>query len=404
MTRFFLKTSFVLLFISFLLIPFNSAWALYEVEDATPTNATTGLTAQQPPDDSLQIEWTEPDMGAGDSVIEYVYIWNNSDKPLDDTELNQGTNDGVVLGDEALKVNKNSSDFDGEDYDDPYWHFHIKTVYFSITEGEKFGDDLVVGPFNFDDQAPNGTIDLDTSVDGQTETTSLINPVTLALTATPDIKTVYLSNTSSPRPQDGVDFKNTLTHTVTEGVGEKTIYIWFEDQAGNTSSFYSLTFDIIAGKFMDPADDFSLQVNDTQQFLIQEADDETYVWSIVDPDTGDPTTVATFVDDISEWVDRVNIMAAQEGSFKVQATSDEGATVYESGTIMVTKSGTIWDVNGDSDITLDDVRLTFTFFLGGQSTAAEFYGANVYDDSDGNTSISLHDVQGVFTLFLGGTL
>ena len=403
MTRFFLKVSFVVLFISFLLIPFNSAWALYEVEDATPTNATTGSTAQQPPDDSLQIEWTKPDMSAGDSVVKYVYIWNNSNALLDDTELNQNTNDGVVDKDELLKATKNSSDFAGENYDDPSWYFHIKIVYLSITEGEKLGDDLFVGPFNFDDQSPDGTIELDTSVVSQTASTSLINPVTLALTATPDTETVYLSNTIT-QPHTGVAFKNTLTRTVTEGVGEKTIYIWFEDQAGNTSSFYSLTFDIIAGKFMDPADDFSLQVNDTQQFLIQEADDETYVWSIVDPDTGDPTTVATFVDDISEWVDRVNIMAAQEGSFKVQATSDEGATVYESGTIMVTKSGTIGDVNGDSDITLDDVRLTFTFFLGGQSTAAEFYGANVYDDSDGNTSISLHDVQGVFTLFLGGTL
>jgi len=403
MTRFFLKASFVVLFISFLFIPLNSAWALYEVENAIAINATAGLTAQHPPADGLQIEWTKPDMGAGDSVVKYIYTWNNSNALLDDTELNQNTNDGVVDKDELLKATKNSSDFTDENHDDPSWYFHIKIFYLSITEGEKLGDDLFVGPFNFDDQSPYGTIELDTSVVGQTATTSLINPVTLALTATPDTEIAYLSNTIT-QPQAGVAFANTLAHTVTEGVGQKNIYIWFEDQAGNTSSFYSFTFDIIAGKSMDPADDFSLQVNDTQQFLIQGADDETYIWSIVDPDTGDPATVATFVDDISEGVDSVNIIAAQEGSFKVQATPDEGVTIYESGTIMVTKSGTIGDVNGDSDITLDDVRLTFTFFLGGQSTAAEFYGANVYDDSDGNTSISLHDVQGVFTLFLGGTL
>ena len=380
MTRFFLKTSFVLLFISFLLIPFNSAWALYEVEDATPTNATTGLTAQQPPDDSLQIEWTEPDMGAGDSVIEYVYIWNNSDKPLDDTKLNQGTNDGVVLGDEALKVNKNSSDFDGEDYDDPYWHFHIKTVYFSITEGEKFGDDLVVGPFNFDDQAPNGTIDLDTSVDGQTETTSLINPVTLALTATPDIKTVYLSNTSSPRPQDGVDFKNTLTHTVTEGVGEKTIYIWFEDQAGNTSSFYTLTFDIIAGKSMDPAGDFTLQVNGSQKFdILGKGDTETFDWEIVDPD---PTDVGSF-SGVFENVGSVYVIGYEQGTFKVSATSDFDSTVYESGTITV--SGCVHargDVNMDGEITAQDAVDAFWLSFNTEWTFDELCTADYNEDGE----------------------
>jgi hypothetical protein len=48
--------------------------------------------------------------------------------------------------------------------------------------------------------------------------------------------------------------------------------------------------------------------------------------------------------------------------------------------------------------------LAFGFFLGATSTSQQFAAANVYDDGDGNTSISLHDVKGVFTLFLGGTL
>lgn len=362
MTRFILKASFVVLIISFLLIPFHVAWALYEVENANAPNVPTGSTPQQPPDDSLQIEWTKPDMLDGDSVVEYVYIWNNSNAFLDDTQLNQDTNDGVVDKDDLLKASKNSNDFDGEDYDDPYWYFHIKTVYFNTTYGEKLGDDLVVGPFNFDDQAPEGTIALDTNVVGQTATTSLINPVTLALTATPDTEMVYLSNTSS-QPQTGVDFANTLTHTVTEGVGEKTIYIWFEDQAGNTSSFFTLTFNIIAGKSVDPAGNFTLQVNDTQTFIIQGAGSETYVWLIVDPDTGDPTTVATF-DGASTNVAQVDVIGDNEGSFKVQATPDGGTTVYESGTITVVSGYAKGDADGNRIIDATDALYILHYVAG----------------------------------------
>ena len=330
MTRFLLKASFVVLIITFLLIPFNAAWALYEVENAT-ANASTSLTPQQPPADSLQVEWTEPTMGADDSVIKYVYIWNNSDETLIDTQLNQNTNDGFVLKDDSLQASKNSSYFAGEDYNDPSWYFHIKTVYFNTTDGEELGDDLVVGPFNFDDQAPEGTITLDTSVVGQTATTSSVNPVTLALTATPDTETVYLSNTTT-QPQTGVAFANTLTHTVTEGVGQKTIYIWFKDQAGNTSSFSTLTFNIIAGKSMDPAGDSTLQVDDTQTFaILGKGATETFDWEIIDPD---PAGVASFSGPF-ENVGSVDVVGDEQGTFKVKATSDLYSTVYESGTITV---------------------------------------------------------------------
>ena len=335
MSRFLLKASFVVLIITFLLIPFNAAWALYEVENAQAVNASTSLTPQQPPDVSLQVEWDKPtNMVAGDSIMEYVYIWNHSDKILNHTELNQSTNDGVVLKDELLQASKNSSYFAGEDYDDPSWYFHIKTVYLSTTEGEKLGDDLYVGPFNFDDQAPEGTIALDTSVVGQTATTSSVNPVTLALTATPDTETVYLSNTTT-QPQDGVAFASTLTHTVTEGVGQKTIYIWFKDQVGNTSAFSAvipLTFDIIAGKSMDPAGDSTLQVNDTQTFtILGKGTTETFDWEIVDPD---PAGVASFSGPF-ENVGSVDVVGDEQGTFKVKATSDLDSTVYESGTITV---------------------------------------------------------------------
>jgi hypothetical protein len=336
MARFLMHTRFVVLVTLFLLAPFNAAWALYEVQNPS-ANAPTGVTPQKPPAVSLDVTWTAPTMVAGDSPVEYVYKWNNSDTALDNTQLNRTTNDGVVNKDAELKVSKVSSDFSNDDYDSPLWYFHVKTVYLvGSTPPDTFSSDVVVGPFNFDDQAPTGTIALDTSVVGQTATTSSVNPVTLALTATADTLTVYLSN-STTKPQTGVAFANTLTHTVTDGLGQKTIYVWFEDQAGNTSSFSTFSFDMIAGKSMDPAGDFTLSIGDTQSFLILGAGGETYVWTIVDPASGDPTSVATF-SGLSSGVDQVDVVGALEGAFKVKATPDGGTTVYESGTITVVQT------------------------------------------------------------------
>jgi len=62
-------------------------------------------------------------------------------------------------------------------------------------------------------------------------------------------------------------------------------------------------------------------------------------------------------------------------------------------------TGTKGDVNGDGYKTLDDVKLSFLFFLGIETpTAAQYYGANIYDDGD---LITIDDVRGVFKLFLG---
>jgi len=187
------------------------------------------------------------------------------------------------------------------------------------------------------------------------------------LTATPDTETVYLSN-STTQPQTGVAFANTLEHTVTEGTGEKNIYIWFEDQAGNTSSFFTLIFDIIAGKSVDPAGDFSIEVGSTQTFSILGAGTEVYVWSIVDPDTGDSTTVATF-DGASTNVAHVDVISAEEGFFKIQATPDGGTTVYESGTITVVSGYAKGDADGNGTVDATDALYVLHYYAGNISAS-----------------------------------
>ena len=375
-----MHTRFVVLVTLFLLAPFNAAWALYEVANPS-ANAPTGVTPQKPPAVSLDVTWTAPTMGAGDSVVEYTFKWNNSDLLLDDTELSQTVNDGVVNKDAELKASKLSIDFAGEDYDSDAWYFHIKTVYFNTTDGEKLGGDLVVGPFNFDDQAPTGTIALDTSVVGQTATTSSVNPVTLALTATADTLTGYLSNTTT-KPQTGVAFANTLTHTVTDGLGQKTIYVWFEDQAGNVPTTFStnLTFEVIAGKSMDPAGDLQLVTEATQIFtILGKGDAEVFNWEFVTPS---PADVASFSGS-STGVASVSVVGDKAGTFKVRATSTTDSAVYTSGTVTVSGCAYIrGDVNKDAEITAQDAVNCFWLSFQTSWTFDELCTADFNQDNE----------------------
>ncbi len=388
-----LKKSTLFLTAIFLMFSVTVVFADYEPVDPSPINAVTGVLPQQIPAGDLQIQWTKPDIAAGTGTVEgYVYEWTNSiDEP--------GTYSGVLMtSSENPLLETETSMFAGDDYDGPYWYLHIKTKYLLFASGPGISDDVYVGLFNFDDTS-SGEIALDTGVSGQTETTSSLNPVTLSLSAAADTVKVYLSNTST-RPQIGVDYATPLTHEVIGGEGSKIIYYWFEDQVGNISGRKNLSFDLVAGKSMEPAGDFEMGTGESQTFSIlgKEAG-ETFDWEII----SDPAGVASF-EGLSTGVDSVTVVCDIEGTFSVQATSNTDNVVYDSGTVTVFQSYTLGDVNDDGDITLDDVRLTFTFFLGGESTTTEFSAANVYDDSDGNTSISLHDVQGVFTLFLGGSL
>ena len=373
------------------------AWATYEVTNIT-TSASTGLTPQTGPAEDLEVEWAKPTMGAGDSLIGYVYIWNNSAALLDDTQLNQSTKEGSVAGTlDPPFLTKDNQDFASDDYDD-IWYLHIKTSYLSLTEGPKLSDDVVVGPFNFDNVAPTGTVALDTSVPGQTATTSSVNPVTLNLTATETTPTVYLGNTSTFALATASAFANTLTFDVGDETGTKTIYAWFEDQAGNVSAApVTLTFELTAGKTMSPAGAVTIEVGATQTFTILGAEaTETFDWAIIE---ASPADVASFVG-ASTGVVSVEVSGDNEGTFKLQATAVAPSTgTYTSGTITVVQSYTPGDVNSDGSIDITDVLLTIDIIFGVKvPNAIEFAAANV---DDTNQSIDITDLLKIIDIIFG---
>ena len=313
----FILSALIVLFAS------NGAWAAYEIENVQ-ASVPTGITPQQGPSEDLTVQWDKPAFGTGDSLIQYVYIWNHSATPLDDTQLNNTTNDDTVPDLATPYLTKAKEAFASDDYD-TLWYVHIKTVYFSQTLGEELSNDSVL-VFNFDNVDPTGTIALDPNATGQTSTTSSVNPVTLDLTATADTATVYLSNTTT-RPQTGNGFQASLTHEVTEGVGQKTIYVWFEDVAGNVSSVGTLTFELIAGKSVDPTGNFPLELGSTQTFtILGKGASETFDWEIINPN---PANVASFSGNSTD-VASVDVVGDNEGTFQVRATSNDDAAVYDS--------------------------------------------------------------------------
>ena len=318
--------------LAILVLGFSSgmAWAAYEVTNIV-TSVPTVVQPQQGPLENLQVSWDKPTV-VGGTLVGYVYIWNNSATLLDDTQLNQTTNDGTVPNLDSPFLDRDKEDFANDDYD-VIWYLHIKTFYLDFVEGEKLSSDVAVGPFNFDNVAPTGTVALDTSVPGQTATTSSVNPVTLSLTSAADVETVYLGNSSTFAQATASTFANTLTFEVLEGSGSKTIYTWFEDQVGNVSTAPgTLTFTLFEGKTMSPSGDVPVELDGTQTFTILGAQaGETFDWVIIE---ADPVDVASFVGAPTDVV-TVEVSGDNEGTFKLQATSNTDAAVYTSGILTV---------------------------------------------------------------------
>jgi hypothetical protein len=364
------------------LFPASGAFAAYEPVNPQATNAVVGFDPVQGPAEDLEITWSVPAMSDDDSIVEYVYKWTKDGAPLTGAQLSRDVNDGVVSGEiDPPSVEKAMSFFAADD-ENTRRYFHVKTAYVS-TSGPMLSNDVVVGPFNFDNVKPDGTLALDPEVAGQTDDSSSVNPVTVTVTVA-SVRTakVYLSNTTTKPATAKADFiaLTTVTHTVSEGAGSKTIYYWLEDSAGNVSDRKFLNFEMKAGKSMDPSGALQLSTGATQVFTISgKGADEKFDWSFVD---ANPADAASFVGG-SQDVDQVTVKGEKEGTFKVTATSDLDAAVYTSGTVTVIKSFTPGDVNSDGAIDITDVLLTIDIIFGVKNpNPIEFAAANVDDSND----------------------
>lgn len=328
-------------------------YAAFEPSAITIDNATTGNAPQTVPDTLDAVITPTTSDTTGFTLLRYVYLWNNSSAPLDDTELGTGA-DSVPHGDSIVISTDTATQFANSD--GLAWYLHVKTVYSSLPAppGIALSDDTIVGPYTFDNVPPTATISLDTSVAGQTATTASGSPVTLVVSGQlADIFKVYVNSSEQFSTATAYDFSDPLTSTLeytVTGTGSKTLYAWFEDEVGNrTGDAVSLAFTIVAGKTIDPAGDLNLEVDSTQAFGVNgRGDNETFNWTIVDAVSGVASTAATF-EGASTDVATVIIKGVTENQkIKVKAESNDDAAVYESGVVSIVEKSTP-DFNYDVD-------------------------------------------------------
>ncbi|NWH05647.1 hypothetical protein [Desulfobacter latus] len=296
----------------------------------------------------------------GYTINKYVYVWNNSITPLNNTQLGvESSSVNYIEGNDTIISVDAETTFASSN--GLAWYLHVKTVYFSPDEGGMaLSDDTVTPAYTFDNVAPTATIALDTDASGQTESTSASNSLIIEVSGeTAEIFKVYVhtSDQFTATSKKAYDFSDpaqtTLEYTV-DGPGTYTLYAWFEDEVGNVSQDPATLPDVkvLAGKSIDPAGDMNLEVGGTITFEVSGADeDETFNWEIVDANTGAASEAADF-DGANSDVATVTVKGTEGGTVKVKATPTGGGDAYESGIITIIKKSQAFclDIDGDGQI------------------------------------------------------
>ena len=311
----------------------------------------------------VTIQWEKPDMTTGSDVLNgFVYKWNTSAAALDDNDLNAGNADGTVAADiEPPALTKPAADFATDD-SNLIRYLHIKTWYLdSAASQPAYSTDVVIGPINIDNVAPAGTIRITDDSGNDIEATSDAH-LNLTLAAAVDPVKVYISETST-RPATGVTYASETTYDLTDtSEGEKTIYVWFEDGAGNISP--AATTDTVTFHSTVSISPYEKTIDLSQgtQVFIVDGTSDPYDWQIIDQ-APSGVTVAQFTG-TSNNTNSVSVQVVNEGTFKMQAAPTAGGTTLTSGTITVIKTYTLGDVNDDGSIDSGDAILVLRYSVG----------------------------------------
>ncbi|MEW6427257.1 MAG: CxxxxCH/CxxCH domain-containing protein [Thermodesulfobacteriota bacterium] len=227
------------------------------VSNAQAAHEVTGYTAAIPVSTLVQLTtdldvyWNAPvDMG-GDTLVGYVYQWNRSSATATNLDRNTYTVHGGFVdaaGGFALATLSAAAfiNDDGGGAGD-FWYLHLRTEYLDSNLIPQYSADLNLGPF-FIDNVVAGTIGVVDPATGQPLTQTWGATVSVQVGAPVDMTALYLSDTPV-RPETATSLAGNgivsipLTDTT---AGEKTLYAWFTDAAGNsTTSPVSATFNLV---------------------------------------------------------------------------------------------------------------------------------------------------------------
>ena len=294
-----------------------------------------GGAAQQWTED-FDILWNSPDMG-GDILVSFAYKWNSSKTPLTYEEFVESNYDGIVRQDETLYyVTLSSEEIEYDDYDD-FRYLHIQTVYLQGgLPPFTLSDDKVIGQFNIDNVV-SGTIGLNFTETRQTQITITVgHPADIAENG------LYLNETSELATAEAFPVTTTTYPLQNTEPGNKIIYAWFKDQAGNVSSpVPTASFELLGAVSIDPnTATIYLAATDTKTFTISGTTDE-YTWTVIN-ELPEEANVADFTG-TTENVNSVTLQGLNSGTCQLQAV--RGGETLVSGTITVVENTTMVNIS-----------------------------------------------------------
>jgi len=350
----------------FALVPYS--YAKYEIDKSNVTcNAPTDG-KPTPLDTDLRVEWKKPQMSGNDILHGFVYKWNNSNEQLTDDQLNVNNNDGIVNKDvDPPFVTLPYAQIKDDDYND-LRYLHVKTWYLDSSTGKPaYSNDIVIGPINIDNVAPQGTIRI-VDKDGNDIDSTKSATLNLKLGASKDTKKMYINENNTPPKEDSdyKDYSDSAVYTLNDTTpGKKTIYVWFKDQAGNVSQPVYDTVQLLSSKAIEPYEKtIDLAKQTTQTFSVSGTQDK-YNWEIIEEKPQEQgKDVAKFKGE-SQNTNSVVVELLNPGTFKLKATNVNNQNeVLTSGTIRVKLGVEAGDATADGKINVQDVIAIINEILG----------------------------------------
>jgi len=188
----------------------ENIYAVSEHELNQPSNATI-----------IEIEWSLPDGYTYDAIEGYYYLFNQSEQYFFDEFYT-----GELHKDSQKAISENYEDYN---FNGEFIYFHIAAVALDDDDDLIIGPTTRIGPFPIDTVPPK-------NVGVSTTPVTSDRTIELELIAESTNLEVFISNIAYVQSDIGWrPFNSTISWTVSESDGTKSIFVQFRDEAGNIS-------------------------------------------------------------------------------------------------------------------------------------------------------------------------
>lgn len=305
--------------------------------------------------EALTFSWTAP--ADTTNVIKYIYKFDTVSSALSDQDFSDATKDGDV---DKLLTNCTLQPSSFNTFDsDKVRYLHIKTWY-ATDSGPAYSSDVISAAVKIDNVAPSGSIQLDPTSGSSTTVNVTLFP------SDPSGQVTYWVNDAATFPGgSGSQYSSLLPQIAYQlsqdsiaTSGNKTIYVWFQDTAGNraspytTSAVYAYTGIVYTSS--------TIIVGATLDFTVDTS--TLYNWEITNSSVSGVASIKDGETTLTKAnVATITVNGLKAGTFTVTATPSAGGTTLTSGTITVIQNYTLGDVNEDQKINSADALMVLRY-------------------------------------------